>query len=439
MKYDLEHLDKFTPSSAMMLPAFNLVTRATDFFDNEAIRQDMLQDSLKELLGASSDWPVRIGGSWGLEFLRRAWTEGWGAEQDGVWFKGRFACVILALKNEPGLDGDPFLQSLAAYGNVIAQQEVSSSFPTSDAVANLHLQYSNLIKRTNLPVVLLTMAGNCLTVSAAVFTNAVYADKLLSIDLYLGAHGSENVVRVARVFMAIQKCVERLCTLYGKLESEERPRVDPSVMYPNPTADPPDAEIPQLRFFGKVDRVVGIVIPTVDQDNENHGIYLATYDSRTVLVKFAAVYNEGAHRLLASHGLAPTLHHCVRVIGDMYMVVMEYLADARPLPFFFPPSRLLRSPEIPLIRESLTKALELLHGKGLVFGDLRSLNVLYSPGDNRIYLVDFDRAGRDGVDRYSACVNPEVGIGIGNWEILKKDHDNVNFERIMESIDKQCR
>ena len=283
------------------------------------------------------------------------------------------------------------------------------------------------------------MAGNCLTVSAAVYTNAVYADKLLSIDLYLGAHGSDNVVRLARIFTAITNCTNQLSSLYSKLETETHPRVDPSVMYPNPTADPPDAEVPQVRFFGKVDRAEGIMVSTIDQDNENHGIYLATYDSRTVLVKFAPRYNEEAHRLLASHGLAPTLHHCIRVIGDMYMVVMEYLSDARPLPFFFPPFHVPRLPDIPLIRESLTKALELLHGKGLVFGDLRVLNILYSPEHNRIYLVDFDWTGRDGVDRYSACANPEVGIGIGKWEILRKNHDDVNFERIMKSLDWQSR
>ena len=137
MKYDLEHLDELTPPSAMILPAFNLITTATDFFDDEVTRGDVLRGNLTELLGANFDRPVRIGG-WG-EFLRQSSIEGWGAKQDGVWFKGRFACVILALKNEPGLDGDPFLQSLAAYGSVIAQQEVSSSSPSSDAVANLPL------------------------------------------------------------------------------------------------------------------------------------------------------------------------------------------------------------------------------------------------------------------------------------------------------------
>jgi len=69
-----------------------------------------------------------------------------------------------------------------------------------------------------MPVVLLSMAGNRLEVSTAVFTDAVYADKLLSLDLRLGPHGPDNVLRVARVFMAISVCAKRLREQYSGLE-----------------------------------------------------------------------------------------------------------------------------------------------------------------------------------------------------------------------------
>lgn len=48
------------------------------------------------------------------------------------------------------------------------------------------------------------MAGNRLEVSTAVFTDAVYTDKLLSFDLRLGPHGVDNVLRVVYMFMAIK-------------------------------------------------------------------------------------------------------------------------------------------------------------------------------------------------------------------------------------------
>ena len=45
--------------------------------------------------------------------------------------------------------------------------------------------------------------------------------------------------------------------------------------------------------------------------------------NKEVIVKFTARYNEVAHRLLADADLAPKLHFCERVIGNLYMVVMD--------------------------------------------------------------------------------------------------------------------
>lgn len=36
--------------------------------------------------------------------------------------------------------------------------------------------------------------------------------------------------------------------------------------------------------------------------------------------------------------------------------------------------------------------------------------------------VDFDGVGRDGVDRYSTCLNPEAGLGVAGWQIMEKSH-----------------
>ena len=42
-----------------------------------------------------------------------------------------------------------------------------------------------------------------------------------------------------------------------------------------------------------------------------------------VIVKFTARYNDEAHHLLAKSVFAPRLHFCERVVGDLYMVVMD--------------------------------------------------------------------------------------------------------------------
>src|ERR1700679_1883742 len=118
-----------------------------------------------------------------------------------------------------------------------------------------------MIPRSNLPIVLLGLAGNRLEVSTAIYTNAVYADKLLSIELMLGLHAQENVLRVARIFAAISKCMNGLRVLYRSLPNSTKqnpciefpsptpypsnptidpsqPTLDPSSSTPNPTSDP---------------------------------------------------------------------------------------------------------------------------------------------------------------------------------------------------------
>ncbi|KAF9784366.1 hypothetical protein BJ322DRAFT_844770 [Thelephora terrestris] len=414
LKYDLEHLDKFTPPHQKLCHAFSLIAIAADFHPSEEERFKSLKAPLKALLGTEASWKESVASG--------------SAIPDGLWLEGPFAYMIFELKNEPGLGGDPFLQSLVVYGNVVKQ-------------------IVNHLSRSNFPVVLLTMAGNNLVVSTAIYTDAVYADKLLSIDLHLGSHGADNVLRIARVFAAIEECTDRLRTQYSLLDTLHN--VQPGVMYPSPTADPPEAEIPRLEFICKLNRESGTRLAIVDEANERHAIYLARMQTNTtgdtsgdvVFVKFTPWYNEEAHRLLAKQvpPLAPALFSCNRVIGDMYMVVMEYKSDASPLHLLIPkpkytPRCLLK---VEVVRKSLEKALGLLHGQGLVFGDLRQLNILYSHEGDRVFLVDFDLVGKHGEDRYSPCLNPEVRTDVGRWEVMKKEHDITSLEGVMEWLGKK--
>ena len=294
---------------------------------------------------------------------------------------------------------------------------------------------------------MLGLAGNRLELSTAIFTDAVYADRLLSIDLILGTHAQDNVLRVARIFTAISKCMAGLRTHYNDLAATSV-RV-PGVDFPSPTADPFAAglpkKMPKLRFLSKLDRVHGTRLLTVDADNERHATYLAEWPGgpagdKTVVVKFTPKYNEDAHSLLANNTppLAPALHSCTRVIGDLYMVVMEYLmdtdTDVKPLYDFFPQSSPHpHPPDTEVVQRDLTKALDLLHDKGLVFGDLRQANVLYSPKDGgRTYLVDFDGVGEDGKDRYSPGLNTKLGLGVERWQVMEKSHDRSNLDRIVQ-------
>ena len=102
-------------------------------------------------------------------------------------------------------------------------------------------------------------------------------------------------------------------------------------------------------------------------------MYIATLDdtNQEVIVKFTVRYNEAAHRLLAGAQLAPKLHFCGRVVGDLYMIVMDRVGgksvwqlqeDKTPIPAIF--------------LTKVEEAVSLLHNEDIVFGDLRQQHSL---------------------------------------------------------------
>ena len=165
----------------------------------------------------------------------------------------------------------------------------------------------------------------------------------------------------------------------------------------------------------------------IEPDDERHALYLAKMDGieRDILVKFATRYNEHAYRLLADRDppLAPALYHCIPVVGDLYMVVIDYISASSPLPRFFVPPALPCSVEAQAVDKRLTEALQVTSRKDLVFGDLQVLNMLYSHEGDRIFLVDFDWVGKHGEDRCSTCLNPQVNPRVVRCGVMKKSDD----------------
>ena len=99
---------------------------------------------------------------------------------------------------------------------------------------------------------------------------------------------------------------------------------------------------------------------------------------------------------------------------------MEYTSNAKTLHRFFVSSPLSPLPDTSAVRRDpmILKAPNLLHERKFVFGDLRQLNILYPPEDDRAFLVDFDGVGKHKEDRYTPCLNTEsrlckLGTGHG--------------------------
>lgn len=79
-----------------------------------------------------------------------------------------------------------------------------------------------------------------------------------------------------------------------------------------------------------------------------------------------------------------------------------------------------------------TETLQVIHGRGLVHGDVRWPNILVSEDD--INFVDFDHCGQDGVMRYPRewdhTYRPRDAK---EGDLMKITHDEWMLERVFES------
>ena len=251
--------------------------------------------------------------------------------------------------------------------------------------------------------------------------------KLLTLDLSLGFHASDNIVRLARVFRALLRCRLDLRHYYNSVSNLNPPRL--SCLYPNPTLVDGSKTLPALTYRQFLSRAGRPTSDLVDLGNTTTSMYIATLGdtNKEVIVKFTARYNEVAHRLLADADLAPKLQFCERVIGDLYMVVMDRVdgtsvwqlqEDNKPVPA--------------TVWKDIDRAMRILHAADIVFGDLRDPNILYLASKACAMLVDFDWPGKDGECRYSATLNPSNAWpeDVSPYNIMRKAHDTWQLDRL---------
>ena len=158
-------------------------------------------------------------------------------------------------------------------------------------------------------------------------------------------------------------------------------------------------------------------------------LYRATLNgvpSTRIVVKFVEQYNADAHRLLATQSLAPRLHYSstddnVRY-GKRFMVVMDYVDLKRVS------GRLTQQQY-----ECVKNAIDILHSKDMVFGDLRWPNILV--GNNTAMLIDFDWCGKAGEARYPHDINIDASMGwhkdVGPDCFMTLDHDDHMLRNLM--------
>ncbi|CAG8796603.1 18145_t:CDS:2, partial [Racocetra persica] len=128
-----------------------------------------------------------------------------------------------------------------------------------------------------------------------------------------------------------------------------------------------------------------------------------TKDGQKIIVKFAWQYNQRAHELYSEIGKVPKLFYINKeVVDGFYMVVMDYIEV---VPLYYCDS--LSHDEYKIILECVEEAIDKLHDENIVYADLRDSNILVnkSQGQYQGMLIDFDWAGKEGIECYPSFMN----------------------------------
>ncbi|KAF6750431.1 hypothetical protein DFP72DRAFT_1072434 [Ephemerocybe angulata] len=397
--------DDAIPDEGTVEMASICIAQAMNTYDDEETYQNRMKLIVEEVLG-------RATGKAGFadDFEPGAWH----------WRSNGFFSMILELKNVPGINGDPIFQGIADLSKIISSAK-----------------YNTFRGSCNFPVVLIGLAGSRIHISIAVYIGALFVSDLLTLELSGGFHGSATIIRLARIFKALKLCCRELQQYYEALRPSSRS--DISFLYPHPIAAN-DTPLPVIKYQ-KYLALDGSPIKTVPNLGQRcAAIYTGILKGdKPVIIKFTHCYNQEAHALLAKVGLAPQLHSCTRIVGDLLMVVMDYIPEATSV-------RQLRDAGDPLqalpavILQEVKRAVTLLHYAGIVFADLRDGNILYSKdqqtGEERVVLVDFDWADVAGKSRYSATLNTdgEWAPGVSPYEVMQKEHDLWQIKRLEQLI-----
>ncbi|KAF4580244.1 hypothetical protein EYR40_003226 [Pleurotus pulmonarius] len=252
-------------------------------------------------------------------------------------------------------------------------------------------QYAPVRAVSCCPAFIMSLSGNQLAIWGAVFAERFFFEPLAF--LYVGpqpvCHPGRSPIEtgvreVAKVLRLLDEALDELTAYYKTLP------IQPSVHVPSSTtAYRDDVQFPYWTSFKMGE----------------HAATLAYQQRLAANTDFERTYGEDGHRLLADNNLAPTLYHCAyeKTVG-MWVVVMDFIEG----------DTAHKGDKLNAEQgKSLRRAVELLHAKGLVFGDLREPNVILKP--DAICLIDFEWCGRcEDVDGKGLGVRYPTHIATGS-------------------------
>lgn len=196
--------------------------------------------------------------------------------------------------------------------------------------------------------------------SGAVFIENVVVQKLTD---YVWTGGNpyddRELESITRLFKALSVGLQDLKTFYGNLFAAADHRPEIQRFFPS-TRSYLDSQ-GQKVYFRYIKRL-----------SMTKAVYLAaTTSGNQLIVKFVQRYNSDAHRLLASHDLAPMLHYSsldntnTNTTGGLGVVIMDFVRGSNAY-MLYSTTQLLNT-----IYDKVKRTISILHAESIVFGDLR--------------------------------------------------------------------
>ncbi|KAJ6623672.1 hypothetical protein B0H10DRAFT_1943751 [Mycena sp. CBHHK59/15] len=282
------------------------------------------------------------------------------------------------------------------------------------------------------PTYVVALGGPWLAVLGAVITSRCIVQRFTDF-MWLGPRNAllndDHVRQVARVLFALKGAIAD-----SQIFQDSLP--------PSPTTS--DEPLP-ARFFPHVTSYVGEdrqekrfkYVAPLERDPTCVTFHCrALEDDADIVVKFVRSYGEVAHRLLGEKGLAPQLLYCGPInsqasYSGIKMVVMGFVAGKT---LSWLQGKRQRLPNH--LGDELANMLDVLHGAGFVYGDLRGPNIMLTDASKKVQLVDFDWAGRAGEARYpiSLSTNVEWPPGSKGLGLIDPAHDIHMLAQIKKQL-----
>ncbi|KAF8598390.1 hypothetical protein BDV93DRAFT_498748 [Ceratobasidium sp. AG-I] len=363
--------------------------------------------------------------------------------QDGteLGYSGQMAAIVpginellgvdLLVRAETKADGTVSAQNDAIC--LIAELKAEGEIGSSDSLAQgvkLYAEYwsnpilNSIRKASCCPSFVLVIAGPWMRVLGAIMLARPVIQPLTPL-LWVGNKSNLptqlDVHKLARIFASLSTSITELTSFYDNLD---RYNIDPTRFHPYIRHFEVNGHRTDFEYIEAVSSSKLVFEARTSSGTNQH----------TVIIKFAQSYHVGAHRLLAEAQLAPALlfastEHGFKV-GGHWMIVMEKVRG----------KNLLQIKTIPgFMKMKVSDALELLHGRGIVYGDLRRPNVMAVLDDQRQpvggMLVDFDWCGKDGEATYPSDINMKIDwpAGVGPGKKMGAEHDWKMLEKMFPS------